>query len=311
MNRPRSVLTLILALVAFVALAAFAALAVPQGAAAAAKRAPLFSHPVHRGSSGKQVRAFKWIAAGHKPSVYGKIHFHLPNTKECGRECAKVILGIRWQLGEPVAYTKWCPDRTGKQATFGRRLYLILTGQKPRPVCWIGRAAQRLKVIATQRAGRAPPCAQRVVVAAKHELALGVQEQPPGSHSNTGTRVRYYQRHTVLGRQGFTGFPWCVAFAQTIYVEAGIGEIADGTAGVKYAYAWAQRRGWMRARPVVGAWVSFLRGDGHQGVVTWVSRTFFGTIEGNTSDAVRAHVYRIGQALTVFIAPPCVQGARA
>lgn len=303
--RPHLRLAILVVAGAFVALSANAL---------AASKKPLFTHPVHRGSSGKQVIAFKWVAAGYKPSAYGKtIHFRLPKTPECGKRCVKVILAIRWKLGEPVTFTKWCPDRTGKQATFGRRLYLILTGQKPRPVCWIGRAAQRLKIIAAQHAGRAPPYAQRVVAAAKHELALGIHEIPSGS--NNSPRIRQYQAVTALRPCPVGGYcsywHWCVAFAQFVYVQAGIGTIADRTAGVKYAYAWAQQRGWMRARPVVGAWVSFLRGDGHQGVVAWVKPPFFGTIEGNKHDRVALGVYRIGQALTVFIVPKRVQGARA
>src|SRR5436190_2221264 len=106
----RRVLALIFTLSALVALAAFVALATPQGAAPAAKRAPLFAHPVHFGSISKQVKAFKWVASGHKPSQYAKTIrvFHGPMTNECGKPCVRAILATRWLLGVPLKYDKRC-----------------------------------------------------------------------------------------------------------------------------------------------------------------------------------------------------------
>jgi hypothetical protein len=277
---------------------------------------PLFSQPARRGDTGKQVAAAQWVLQGNDPNVYRKAIHPLrghPVTGQFGRRTARAVLAARWLLGEPVVYTKKCPDRTGKQATFGRRLYLILTGREARPVCWIGRASQRLKIFRTQRATRAPPWAQRVVDAAKHELALGIEELPPGSHSNNSPRIRQYEAATALRPCAVnaicTWWHWCVAFAQFVYQQAGIGTIADRTAGVKYAYAWAQRLGLVRARPVVGAWVSFLRNDGHQGIVIGVSRTGFSTIEGNCHDRVCSRSYPLNTYLTVFIVPPIRRGA--
>jgi hypothetical protein len=279
-------------------------------AAQRSKRAPLFTHPIRKGSVGRQVLAFKWLAAGHKPSVYhAKIRFPVTPGDQCGKKCVQEILDLRWQLGEPVAYQKHCPDRTGKQPTFGRNLYLIVTGRKPRPACWVGRSSQRIAAVRRQRASQATPCAKRIIRFALHELALGVHEIP--DRSNDGPRIRYYQE--VTGAYGCPGAhyecpsgQWCASFVQRDFVDSGVGPIANRSAFVFYIVDWAHAHGWLRASPAVGAEVAFMRNFGHTGIVVGVSRTTFTTVEGNSGNAVRMHVYPLGYQQTVFIYPPCL-----
>jgi hypothetical protein len=319
------------------ALLVFGAAAACSAPAQAAKQ-PLFQHPVKRGSVGKQVLAFKWIASGHDPSHYRSlIHYRLPKGDQCGRRCVKVILDIRWLLGEPQKYDPRCKCRPAKRPRFTREMYLILTGAKKRPLGWIGRENARLAIIhakiRAQSRAEATSCAQLLVKNARHELALGVHEIPSGS--NSGPRVRLYQAATTYGRGGRSYFPWCMAWVNFIARETGItasghlgspfhltganmftpGPIAYGTACVFCAFNWAQRLGWLRARPVVGAIVLYMTNQGHTELVVGVTSSGFQTIGGNTTTdyggKVAFHSYPFGFRRPVFLVLPCVQGARA
>lgn len=333
MIRPRRVLALILALAALVALAAFVAPATPQGAATAAKRAPLFSHPVHRGSSGRQVLAAKWILSGHnqglRKPVIRTYRVRGKPSPDCGKPCVRAILAARWLLGEPLKYDKSCRCHPAKRARFTRDLYLLLTTKKARPLGWIGRAGERLaaaKKLAAKRQTKrqANACAKLLIAHAARYL--GVHEDPWGS--NTGQEVRLFQAATTYGRGNF---PWCMAYVNFIAREVGIrpdgrlgppfhrtsanyrtpGPIANGTAGVYVAFDAGRRHGWLRASPVVGAIVLYMTNGGHTGYVTGVSHTGFSTIEGNSGDRVAAHSFPFGYRRPVFLVLPCVQGARA
>jgi CHAP domain len=295
------------------------------------KAKPLFTVPVRRGSTGKQVLAFKWVAAGHDPSHYRSlIHYRLPKGDQCGRRCVKVILNIRWLLGEPQRYDKRCKCQPAKRPRFTRELYLLLTGQKKRPLGWIGREAKRLAIIHArirkQKLSQGTNCAQLLVSHARRYI--GIQEQPPGSHSNTGYWVSLFQAATTYGH---SNFPWCAAYVNFVAREVGItprgllgppfhltrfnfrtpGPVCNGTAGVYVMYACAQRLGWLRARPVVGAIVLYMTNGGHTGFVTGVGAVGFSTVEGNCSDRVCSHSVPFGYRNPVFLVFPCVQGARA
>lgn len=277
-----------------------------SSALAHAAKPPLFQHPVGRGSTGKQVAAAQWILQGHDPNVYRAVIHPLrghPVTGQYGKRTAAATLAARWLLGEPLKYDKRCRCRPAKRAYFTRELYLLLTGKRARPLGWIGRASTRIAIVKRQHAKQAPTCAQLVVKYARREI--GVQEVPLGS--NSGPRVRIYQAVTGAYRAA-----WCVSFASFIYLEAGIGVIADRTANVWYAYHWAYSRGWVRARPVIGAWVAYLHDAGHMGVVIAVNGRTVTSVEGNSGpDRVAVHVYPIGFNHAIYIVPPCARGARA
>lgn len=336
MSHPRRVLALIVALVALVFLAAFVALVTPQGAAPAARRAPLFSHPVHRGSSGRQVLAAKWILGGHNQGRrHPKIRTYRVRGKpspDCGKPCVKAILAARWLLGEPLKYDKSCRCRPAKRARFTRDLYLLLTTKKARPLGWIGRSGARLAaaqalVKRKQKLAQGTSCAQALVANARRYV--GVREVPLGS--NSGRWVRLFQAATTYGRGGRSYFPWCMAFMNFNARAVGIrpngtrgppfllttrnlftpGPIADGTACVFCAFNSAHRLGWIRTRPVVGAIVLYMTNQGHTGIVNSVTFSGFSTYEGNCHDQVCSHTVPNGYRNPVFLVLPCVQGARA
>jgi hypothetical protein len=125
---------------------------------------------------------------------------------------------------------------------------------------------------------------EAAVAVAKHELALGVQEQPPGSHSNTGPRIRLYQAVTWL--RG-SGWPWCVAFWLYCTVRAGLTMPYRG-AGAYALLEWARKQGW--AVPVThavpGDAVIVREGSGHCAMFLELRGGRVYTINGNVSDRV-------------------------
>jgi len=247
------------------------------------------------GSRGRAVKDAQWLLGGHKPSVYPFAPYRGRPTGEFGARTARAVLAIKWRLGYPLP--------AAKRPVFGRDLYLFLTGKKARPLAWLGRAAQRIHHLQPRSPAHAASCDRRVVAVARRELALHVHEVPDGS--NDSPRIRLYQAVTGAFR-----LPWCASFIQYVYRTAGIGTIANASAGVFYIVDWAHARGWLRARPSIGAAVAYLSALGHIGIVERVTSTGFYTIEGNNGNAVREDWHPLGYLRTVFIDPPCIAPAQ-
>lgn len=245
--------------------------------------------PLHRGSTGRHVADLQWLLAGHKPSVYSGIHTykHEP-TGSFGLRTARAVRDAWWYLGAPKRQVR---------PRAPRELLLILEGKKPRPLIWIGRASNRARGIVRKTV--VSICAGREVRIARAEL--GVHEIPDGS--NDSPRIRVYQAVTGAFRA-----PWCASFVQWVFLSAGVGTIADRSAGVFYIVDWARKNAILFARPRVGDAVAFLRSLGHIGIVERLDKSGFWTIEGNSGNAVREHHYPFGYDRTVFIHPACYAG---
>ena len=137
--------------------------------------------------------------------------------------------------------------------------------------------------------------AARVIEVASREV--GVSEYPPGS--NRGDRVQAYQAVTSLGG---TGWPWCAAFVQWVWGQAGV-ETDACSASTAVMWELAEARGWLSRAPVPGCAILW-RGV-HVGLVVAVRGGVVDTIEGNSGDQVARRTRAIGQG-EVFVVPPTV-----
>jgi hypothetical protein len=128
--------------------------------------------------------------------------------------------------------------------------------------------------------------ADRVVAAARAELARDVHEMPNGS--NEAPRIARY-RSAVRWAAGPAA--WCGYFASWVARQAGvpIGEGGQGIGLVSEVRRWGMRTGRWQTRPVKGAIVVFRHA--HVGIVERVSGSSVQTIEGNHSNRV-ARVWR-------------------
>jgi hypothetical protein len=287
-RRGRRFSVVLVALSATLAAAALGTGPAPAGglstAASASQHAPL-----RVGDRGQRVRDLQWLLSGHQPSVYRRtIHpYHGRVDGVYGPRTAAAVKATKYRLGFPM---REVDGRAGKQ------LFEFLLGKRARPLGWIGVASKRVHAsIAGQTA-----CSRRITAAARAEL--GVHESPWGS--NDGARVRVYQSVT-----GAYHAPWCASFVQYVLRKAGVGTIANRSAGVFYIANWAHRHTLLHAQPKPGSVVLYLRALGHTGVVESVTKRGFYTIEGNASDAVRRRWHPTGYAHTVFIWLPHCAGS--
>lgn len=119
-------------------------------------------------------------------------------------------------------------------------------------------------------------------LALRHALGeVGVKEEPPGS--NSGPRVNQYLRSAGLG----PGFPWCMAFVNWCYRQAGLDLEHPNEASVGFFQDWASRHGYIVSSPRVADIVCY-RFDSdnwpdHVGIVTAVGPNRIKAVEGNTS----------------------------
>jgi len=126
----------------------------------------------------------------------------------------------------------------------------------------------------------------RVVRAARAELARGVHEMPDGS--NESPRIARY-RSAVRWSSGPVA--WCGYFASWVAREAGapIGDGGQGIGLVGEIRRWARRSGRWRTSPRRGDLVVFRHA--HTGVVERVTGAHVVTVEGNHDNRV-ARVWR-------------------
>jgi CHAP domain len=103
--------------------------------------------------------------------------------------------------------------------------------------------------------------------------------------ANTGPRVREYQAASSLGG---TGWPWCDAFCDFCFAEAGRPlEELERSAGVERTFELAQTKRWLVAEPARGDLVCFQWDSGaldHIGLVVQpLPDGTIKTVEGNTA----------------------------
>ncbi|HVE67690.1 MAG TPA: CHAP domain-containing protein [Solirubrobacteraceae bacterium] len=128
--------------------------------------------------------------------------------------------------------------------------------------------------------------AERVVAAARGELARNVHEMPDGS--NEAPRIARY-RNAVRWAAGPAA--WCGYFVSFAARQAGV-PVGDGGRGIGLVSefrTWAQRTGRWRTSPHPGYAVVFRHA--HVGVVERVTGSSVVTIEGNHANRV-ARVWR-------------------
>ena len=110
---------------------------------------------------------------------------------------------------------------------------------------------------------------------------VGVQESPRGS--NSGPWVDKFLKSVDLG----PGYPWCAAFAEWCYEEAGCPERTLPDSGLVADWKrYGKARGWLMKSPSRGRLFIIDNGDGtgHIGFITGVLPDgSFSTIEGNTN----------------------------
>jgi hypothetical protein len=113
---------------------------------------------------------------------------------------------------------------------------------------------------------------------------VGVQEQPPGSGSNTGPRIKQYQAVTELGG---TGWPWCSAYVQWVWTQAKIATaICSASTDV---FATRARATGLTGTPRPGA--AFIVPGVHTGLlVASAGGSTWHTCEGNSGDQVARRV---------------------
>ena len=143
---------------------------------------------------------------------------------------------------------------------------------------------------------------ERALEIALGEAAMHVHE----TGANTGPRIIEYQHSTSLGG---TGWPWCDAFCDYCFAEAGrpLNEL-ERSAGVDRTFALAKQHGWLVTSPQRGDLVCFQWDSGpldHIGLVVQpMPDGSIKTVEGNTSAAVgTGHAQGEGDGVFVKIRP--------
>lgn len=110
---------------------------------------------------------------------------------------------------------------------------------------------------------------------------LGVKEHPP--NTNTGPRVNQYLASAGLG----PGFPWCMAFVNWCYRQAGLDIKHPNEASVGFFEDWARQKGYLVSAPKRGD-IACYRFDSdnwpdHVGIVEEVGPGRITAVEGNTA----------------------------
>lgn len=135
--------------------------------------------------------------------------------------------------------------------------------------------------------------ARRVLDVARHEVEIGIREEPPGSNWSTSPEGG-------IAKYGGAGpAKWCVRFVKWVLRQARAGGVADlgDTGSVASTVRNAQETG--RWHPVEGPWrprpgdLYVLRGRTHLGIVEEPGTGEFRSIDGNSSDRVARRTRRV------------------
>jgi hypothetical protein len=248
---------------------------------------------LHPGSHGQAVKNLQWLLGGHKPSAYrGIVTFSRAPNGLYGPRTAQAVYRMKYRLGWP----QW--SLRGSGTTAGQFFLDVLQGKQKRPLDYLLRSAPRVSAPVPTDA----KCDLRVAAEARSLLALNVHEQPDGSNRD-GPIL-----HSIQAETRAFGLAWCMSTDQYILDHAGVGTIANRSAGVFYTVGWARARGLVRARPKIGSLAMFLDGQGHTGTVVAVTAHGYVTVEGNASNRVLERFHLIGDRPTVWIYPPHPKG---
>lgn len=233
------------------------------------------SFPLRYRSAGPRVCDAQWLLMGKRPSVYRDRRFVklTPGRPSCyyGLRTVRATRALRSELGFPAG-----------SLDAGWTLYLkeVVTGEKKRPLSYVQRAADRQASEVAAAKAKLDTYAARVVRVARGQI--GCRE----TSWNYAACIAKFQAVTGAYRA-----PWCVSFAQWVYVQAGLGTFANRSAGVFYVRDYGRARGWLRAVPKPGYLVAFGDRLGHMAIVESVGNGSYTTIEGNASDQVLRRVH--------------------
>lgn len=260
---------------------------------APAQAADLKQPSLHVYSTGKQVRGLTWMLSGHRPSHYRYyVTFHGKPSSVYGKKTRLAVREMKYRLGYPKSLLN------GRVA--GRYFHALLKGKVARPITWIGIAGQRTHEIEVEKAKKST-CVDEIITAAR-SVGFGFKEI---WGANWGPQVQSFQHVTHNSYHA----AWCVSFAQWVNQHAGLGTIADASAGVQYVYYWAQRRGWVHSSPRPGAWVAFgYAHSTHMGIVerVWSNGQGYVSIEGNHAGGVYEVSHTLHDNYPVFLWQPCI-----
>lgn len=275
---------------AAIAVAILGTLALSTQPAASVKAKPSArqpAYPLSRGERGQRVCDALWLLSGRKPAVRTSARWRVYRGPiKTGRKCVwnraaeKATVKVKYRLG----YKQWQIS-----GTFSRKLRAYLRGERPRPRVYL--ELQSRRVVLERKLAAKEAWAQRLIDAERREI--GVRET---WGEDRGPRVRIYQLVT-----GQVNAAWCMSFQQFGRVRAGLHTVAYRTAHVYTFVNYAQRRGWIRAKPAPGYHVAFMERQGHVGLVWKVYRTGIVTIEGNSRDSVRTRFIAHGTRRLIFV----------
>jgi hypothetical protein len=191
--------------------------------------------------------------------------------------------------------------------TVGPQFFAMLEGKQPRPICWVGLAAKRIK-------GVVVPGATTTALRIKAlELSqLGVHEQP--SFSSRGPCISFtcnrdgHLYGPYQGSTGAFGLAWCASFADwALKSVAGHGFGSSNDAYVPTIAEYAEAHGWLQAKPRVGMFVVFLTAAGQLGsayhigyVIKLVGSSAVETIEGNATDPYGGGVHEVYRPFATY-----------
>lgn len=267
--------------------------------APAANAAPN-SWPLHPGSHGPKTAALQWLLAGHKPNVYAvQPTFHVKVNGGFGARTKSAVVIYKNRIGYPKAGQ--CGAKTSMVvAETGPQFFAILEGKKARPLCWIGLAQKRTRIVV--------PGATKLALKIKalEVSQIGIREIPDGSNRGPHISQPWPGYPSYQSVTGAVAAPWCASFQQWAFSQSGDGTFADRSAGVLYIESWAHQHGYVDATANVGSLVAFLDDGGHIGYVVKVMAAGYVSLEGNSNNSVREVYHPWNDRLRVFIDLPGV-----
>jgi hypothetical protein len=132
------------------------------------------------------------------------------------------------------------------------------------------------------------PAGERVIAQALYYASIGVKENPAGSNGDGG-KINEWQDAWGMGRG-----PWCGAFADAMFREAGVNDDGIGNPSTLTIYNTAKAAGQVYDRPIKGCFAVKTPGA-HGHVTLYIDGPLEAAncVGGNQGDAVTKRVYDI------------------
>lgn len=254
------------------------------------------NYPLHPGSAGPRVAALQWLLGGHRPNVFTKVKgtYKGKPSGYFGANTSKAVYAYKYRIGYP---TRYLTAKRKYQA--GNYFIELLLGKRHRTKEMVALAARRVSGLVEP--GVSPMALKLRLLAVSQ---LGVTESPWGC--NCGPHISYsVNRYPAYeASTGAYYAAWCASWIQWLLWQSGYGRIADNSAGVLYIENWAQRHGYLSAKPHVGSLVAYLDDGGHIGMVMKVTASGYSEASGNSDNRVQETWHPWNYRLRVFINLP-------